>query len=49
MVTFQGHFDAGEERSKFIMEPLMSFYQGCLKKDQTGNDGLVKGSKKSYF
>ena len=32
MVTFQGHFDAGEESSKFIMEPLMFFYQGCLKK-----------------
>ena len=43
MVTFQGHFDAGEESSKFIMEPLISFYRGCLKKDQTGHDGLGKG------
>ena len=49
MVTFQGHFDAGEERSRFITGPLMSFYQGCLKKDQTGNDGPVKGSKKLLF
>ena len=49
MVTFQGHFDAGEESSKFIMEPLISFYRGCLKKDQTGHDGLGKGSKKCYF
>ena len=43
MVTFQGHFDAEEERSRFITGPLMSFYQGCLKKDQSGNDTLGKG------
>ena len=49
MVTFQGHFDAGEESSKFIMEPLISFYRGCLKKDQTGHDGLGKGSKNVIF
>ena len=49
MVTFQGHFDAGEERSKVIMEPLISFYRGCLNKDQTGNDGLRRGLKKCQF
>ena len=49
MVTFQGHFDAGEESSKFIMEPLISFYRGCLKKDQTGHDGFREGLKKMLF